>query len=90
MWVEFLKLFLSAWGFAIVLMGVVWAISRSIRNAGIVDIAWSAGYAPIAILYAALASGDATRKWLIAGMVTLWSLRLALHLGVRVAKHHPE
>jgi steroid 5-alpha reductase family enzyme len=90
MWADFLKLFLSAWGFAIVLMGVVWAISRSIRNAGIVDIAWSAGYAPIAILYATLAPGDAMRKWLVAGMATLWSIRLALHLGVRVAKHHPE
>ena len=59
MWFEFLKLFFAAWGFAIVLMGVVWAISRRIRNAGIVDIAWSAGYAPIAILYATLASGEA-------------------------------
>jgi steroid 5-alpha reductase family enzyme len=87
---EIFKLFLAAWAFAIVLMAVAWLVSRNIRNAGIVDIAWSAGYAPMAAFYAAVGAGNFTRRWLMAGLVILWSARLALHLFVRVKRLHPE
>jgi steroid 5-alpha reductase family enzyme len=87
---EFIKLFLAGWGFAIAMMAAVWLVSRAIRNAGVVDIAWSAGFAPIAVFWAAFGPGDLTRRWLIAGMAVLWSARLALHLFVRVKRLHPE
>jgi steroid 5-alpha reductase family enzyme len=86
---DFISSILIAWAFAFVLMLIVWAISVRIRNAGIVDIAWSAGFAPVAIFYAAYNHGLPMRCWLMAGMVTLWSLRLGLHLYVRVMGHHP-
>ena len=55
----------------IVLMSGVFLVSQRIRNAGIVDIAWSFGFTPVALLYAALGCGDATRRALIAIMVML-------------------
>ncbi len=80
---------LIAWAFGVVLMLIVWGISVRIRNAGIVDIAWSAGFAPVAVFYSAYNQGLPARRWLMAGMVVLWSLRLGLHLYFRVMGHHP-
>jgi hypothetical protein len=34
--------------------------------------------------------GDPARRWLIAGMAALWSLRLGTHLYFRVVGHHPH
>jgi steroid 5-alpha reductase family enzyme len=60
------------------------------NNLGIVDIAWAAAFAPIAIYFAAITHGYPARRWLIAGMAALWSLRLGTHLYVRVMGHHPR
>jgi len=90
MWTEFLYLWLAALLFVIVLMALVWRLAMRIGNAGIVDIAWSAGFAPVVIFYAAAASGAPPRRALIALMVSLWSLRLGAYLFVRVRAHHPQ
>jgi steroid 5-alpha reductase family enzyme len=87
---EFLTAFWPALVFAIVLMFGVWRLALRINNFGIVDIAWSAAFAPIAIFYAAVTHGDAVRRWLIAGMAALWSLRLGIHIFFRVAGHYPK
>ena len=70
-------------------MAIVWVAAVRIRNAGIVDISWSLSFAPLAWLYAWLGGGDRQRTWLVAGMVTLWSLRLGGYLCRRIAGHHP-
>ena len=87
---EFLNALVSVAAFAVVLMLVIWWLALRINNLGIVDIAWSAAFAPVAIFYAATTHGDPTRRWLIAGMATLWSLRLGTHLYFRVTNHHPQ
>ena len=87
---HFLCFVLLTWAFASVLMALVWFISYRIKNAGIVDIAWSLAFAPIAILYALCGPGWETRRWLIGGMAAIWSLRLGLHVAVRVIKLHPH
>jgi steroid 5-alpha reductase family enzyme len=87
---EFLILILLAWAFAFALMTIVWLISVRIKNAGIVDIAWSFGFAPVALLYAIFADGFAARRWLILAMVAIWSLRLGGYLYFRVMGHHPK
>lgn len=87
---DFLNAILPAAAFAVVLMVVIWLLALRINNLGIVDIAWSAAFAPVAIFFAATTHGDPTRRWLIAGMVALWSLRLGTHLYVRVMGHHPR
>jgi steroid 5-alpha reductase family enzyme len=89
MWTEFLQLWLAALLFAVVLMLLIWRLAVRIGNAGIVDIAWAAGFAPVVIWYAAAASGAPARRALIALMVSIWSLRLGLYLYVRVRSHHP-
>jgi steroid 5-alpha reductase family enzyme len=90
MWPEFIRLWLLGLLFAVLLMAVIWAIAVRIRNAGIVDIAWSAGFAPLAILFALVASGNPVRRALFAAMVSLWSLRLGGYLYLRVMSHHPK
>ena len=87
---EFLHAFWPACAFAVALMLVIWWLALRVNNLGIVDIAWSYAFAPVAIFYAATTHGDTTRRWLIAGMATLWSLRLGTYLYFRVLGHHPK
>lgn len=88
---------MSSWNlFLLALLGVsaafalVFILARRIRNFGIVDIAWSAGFAPVAAFYATFAEGRLERRVLLAVVVGLWSVRLAMYLGRRVISHHPE
>ena len=87
---EFLNALWPAAVFAVALMLVIWWLALRINNLGIVDIAWSYAFAPVAIFFAATTHGNPTRRWLIAGMATLWSLRLGTHLYFRVMGHHPQ
>jgi steroid 5-alpha reductase family enzyme len=89
MWPEFVRLWLLGLLFAVLLMAVIWRVAVSIGNAGIVDIAWSAGFAPMAVGFALLSDGFWLRRALIAALVSLWSLRLGGYLYVRVMSHHP-
>ena len=83
-------LFLTGLGIASLLMLVVWVVAVRIRNAGIVDIAWALGFAPLAILYRLFGDGEPSRQNLITLMVVIWSARLGHHLWKRVMGHHPE
>ncbi len=67
----------------------VYLLSRRLDNYGVVDVAWSYAFAALALFYAATAAGWPARRWLLAAMVTVWSVRLGTHLFVRVAGHHP-
>ena len=87
---EFLGLLLCTTGFACLLMLAVWALALRIKNLGIVDIAWSYSFLPIAIFYALMTQGDPMRRWLVAGMAVLWSLRLGTHVAIRVIRAHPH
>jgi hypothetical protein len=67
------------------LMTVAWIWATKISNAGIVDVFWAFNFAVIAILVAARAdSGNPIRKMMVCGLALLWSLRLGIHLQVRV------
>lgn len=67
-----------------VLMTVLWLVSLVIRNASIVDIFWGLGFIIVTWATFALApQGYLPRKQLIAVLVTIWGLRLALHIGLR-------
>jgi steroid 5-alpha reductase family enzyme len=72
------------------LMTVVFALARRIQNYSVVDVAWSLAFTPLALLYAALGTGWGPRRTLMAGLTAAWSLRLGLHLWVRIARHHPR
>lgn len=84
-------------------MTVTWLLARKMSNYGVVDVVWSAGFGVVALMYWMIAaihhqnSGlDGFSKWSVVRsgtltlMVAVWSLRLAWHLGRRVARHHPR
>ena len=73
-----------------VVFAAFFSVARRVDNYGIVDIVWSYAFGLVALLYVALASGWAPRRWLVAALVTAWSLRLGTYLCRRVMGHHPE
>jgi len=68
---------------AVGVMFVVWLWSLRIQDVSIIDIAWGASGAFLAISTFALTSGYLPRKILIAGMTVAWGFRLAAHIGWR-------
>jgi steroid 5-alpha reductase family enzyme len=66
-----------------VLMVGTWLVSLRLENVSIVDIVWGAGFVLVAWVSYALGDGVASRKMLLAWMVTLWGGRLAIYLFVR-------
>lgn len=75
-----------AMGFLAVLiyMTVLWLVSLWLKNSSIVDIFWGPGFALAAWTYFALTpDGFTTRKLILAVLVTIWGLRLGLHIGIR-------
>lgn len=74
------------WIGAAVLMTVVWVVQRWTRNAGLVDVAWSAGLGAAAIAAGLLSTGWGPRRALIALMGAAWGWRLAVYLWRRVRR----
>jgi steroid 5-alpha reductase family enzyme len=74
---------------AMIVMALAWAIARRIANAGCLDVAAAGSFAVLACFYAAIGTGDSLRRWLVAGMVTIWSLRLAALLALDIVRSHP-
>lgn len=65
------------------LMTAVWVASVIVRNAGIIDAFWGLGFVVAAWTYYATTDGFPARKMLIALLVTVWGLRLSVHLAIR-------
>ncbi len=75
-------------GFAVIMacMILLWLLSLKLKNSSIVDIFWGTGFVIVAWLYFALSpDGLPVRKILVALLVTLWGLRLSLHILMRNA-----
>ena len=68
---------------ALAMMLIGWVISLIYRNVTIVDSLWGLGFVLIAWLTFLLAEGYAGRKTLITILVSLWGLRLSVHLAWR-------
>jgi steroid 5-alpha reductase family enzyme len=64
-------------------MLLIWIASLARRDASIVDVFWGPGFALVACVYAALADGWPPRKMLALALVSLWGLRLAVHISWR-------
>ena len=70
-------------GAVTLVMILVWFWSLRLRDVSIVDIAWGADGALIALITFALAPGALPRKLLLTGMAAFWGIRLALYIGLR-------
>jgi len=75
-----------AWAACAVVMAILWLVQKVRGDAGIVDVAWTAGVGALAILFSATADGYGPRRMLVAALAGLWAIRLAGYLFVRVSK----
>ena len=67
-----------------------WKLSLRLNNFSFVDVTWALSFAPVSIWYAAVGDGWTPRRFAIALLLSLWSLRLGSYLWKRVAGHHPS
>ena len=66
---------------------LLWAISLRLRDVSIVDIFWGLGYVVVAWTTHIVAGNDSARAWLMCLLVTLWGVRLTIHLARRNLGH---
>ncbi len=79
-----LNMLLSGLLAILIFMTAIWLLSLALKNSGIVDIFWGPGFALAGWVYFALTpDGFAPRKLLLMALVTIWGLRLGLHIGRR-------
>lgn len=77
-------LLVGALGASATMIGV-WLVSIRISNASYVDVAWAFGIAGTAVAYAFLAEGSALHRVVVAGLGTIWGVRLGTYLLARLA-----
>ena len=66
-----------------VFMLAMWLLSLAVKNASIVDVGWGLGFVLVAWAVRARVDGNVDRQRLLAGMTSLWGLRLAAYLYAR-------
>ncbi len=77
----FLQIYLVVGGVILGIMTLLWLVSLFLKNASIVDIFWGAGFVIASWLYYSFTpDGFIQRRLLIAILVTIWGLRLTLHI----------
>jgi steroid 5-alpha reductase family enzyme len=69
-------------GVVLAMLTALWAVSVAVRDSSIVDVFWGSGFVVVAWAGFALGEGDG-RRLLLALLVTVWGLRLTLHLARR-------
>ena len=80
----YLNAYLFTFGIILGLMTLLWLVSLSIKNSSIVDIFWGTGFVIANWVYFILSpDGSPTRKVLLAVLVTIWGLRLTIHILTR-------
>jgi steroid 5-alpha reductase family enzyme len=64
-----------------------WPLSLPLRNVSIVDSMWSLMFLLAALAYATGQTTLGQRAWLVIGLVSVWSLRLAAYITWRNRGH---
>jgi len=65
-----------------VIMAAAWWVQRRLRNAGWVDAFWTFGLGAAGV-FVALAAGQGPRRFIVAGLIGGWALRLGAHIVAR-------
>jgi steroid 5-alpha reductase family enzyme len=78
------------WAMAASLQLLLWRVSLSTRNAGIVDVGWAFGFTVVISIFIIAGPAPAASWGPIATVVVLWSLRLGGYLVERGAATGPE
>jgi steroid 5-alpha reductase family enzyme len=66
-----------------VVLGVTFLVGERLGRHNVVDVAWGLAFVAVAVAVAVVGTGDPARRWLLAGLIGVWGLRLAIHLAVR-------
>ena len=66
------------------IMSSLWLFYLINKNAGVVDVGWALAFVAVSWAYLFLGNGFGQKRWILAGMVTAWGLRLAYHLYMRL------
>lgn len=69
--------------FAISAASILWLVSLAIRDCSIIDIFWAPGFALLAFVTAWIAAPLDLRAQVTLVLVTIWALRLGMHIFVR-------
>jgi steroid 5-alpha reductase family enzyme len=77
-----LTVLLSCLALVAVVLTATALIARRLGRVVVVDLVWGLGFVLVALLCALI--GDAPVRWVLLGMVGVWGLRLAWHVGRRV------
>lgn len=73
-------IYLAGLGIAIGLMTLIWVASLFKRDVSIIDIFWGFGFVVLAWFYLFATDGEALRRILVTGLVTVWGMRLSVYL----------
>jgi steroid 5-alpha reductase family enzyme len=78
---SFLSIYLLALAVIMGMMILLWLASLALKNSSIVDIFWGTGFVISAwVFFFMTPDGYSLRKLLLAGLVTIWGLRLSLYI----------
>jgi steroid 5-alpha reductase family enzyme len=81
---DFFSIYLTLGVVILGLMTLLWLISLVLKNSSIVDIFWGTGFVIVTwIAFLLTPGGFLTRKLLLNVLVTIWGLRLTLHILLR-------
>jgi len=81
---EFLSIYLGLGAVILGMMTLLWLVSLALKNSSIVDILWGTGF--VITTWAAFLltpDGFLMRKLILCVLVTIWGLRLSLHILMR-------
>lgn len=71
-------------GTVIATFGITFLIGRRIGRYNVVDVTWGLSFIVVAAIAGALGAGDLMRRLLVLALVSVWGLRLAWHLTVKL------
>jgi len=80
---EFYQVYLQGLLLIVVFFTIIWGLSVFLKNAGIVDIFWGAGFVLVGVFYFIITPDYSTRKILSVILTTIWGLRLSFHIMLR-------
>jgi steroid 5-alpha reductase family enzyme len=75
-------------GLLLIYMTLWWLLARSAKRLDAVDTAWGLGF--VLAAWSVALQQPSGRSWLVAGLVSVWGLRLAVHIGRRSLKRGSE
>jgi steroid 5-alpha reductase family enzyme len=78
---------LLVWVALVAAFTLLWLVSLPLKNASIVDMWWGPAFVLASLVYGAARAGMDGRSVAVIGVVTLWAVRLAWHIGRRNVGH---